>query len=113
VSDQARARELWAELVRPIMDPENERIILKAFRRERDEARAEVERLKKVARNSEFNHRYATTAEAEVARLRAALEFYADDANYMEESSRHDACAVVEDEGQRARAALEGTDEDG
>ena len=44
---------------------------------------------------------------AQIRRLREALEWYADDANYCEESSRHDSCAVMENMGEKARAALQ------
>ena len=45
---------------------------------------------------------------AENARLRSALEFYADEANYDEGAEDIIGCVVSLDEGARARAALKG-----
>lgn len=49
----------------------------------------------------------AEQAEQEVAQLRAAMEFYADQQSYESENG-YDFPAVVLDEGKRARAALTG-----
>lgn len=62
------------------------------------------------------DHNALEAAQAEVARLRAALEWYADEDNYCEDTHAPITRGLLYEEydlGKRARAALDGTAEAG
>jgi hypothetical protein len=87
------------------------------WKRERDEARVEVERLRAQVRrllaleNGDWRARYSD-ASRDVERLREALAFYADPATYQAMAPRDDALdgivPIKADRGERARVVLDG-----
>ena len=88
-----------------------------AAAKDRDEARAEVERLNRaLAIEQEKGHKAAESYRATITRYREALEFYADERIFDcdgDVPGGGDDCPIDGDRGQFARRALDGTGEAG